>query len=57
MDSVVNLPAHFAVWLASEEADFLKGRFLWANWDISELLERKKEILEQDLLRLDLGGL
>ncbi|KAJ9615905.1 hypothetical protein H2200_001982 [Cladophialophora chaetospira] len=53
----VHLPANFAVWLASDEADFLKGRFLWANWDISELQQRKKEILVQDLLRLDLHGL
>lgn len=57
MVSIVHLPAHFAVWLTSEEADFLKGRFLWANWDILELQEQKKEILEQDLLRLDIGGL
>ncbi|KEF57399.1 uncharacterized protein A1O9_05316 [Exophiala aquamarina CBS 119918] len=53
----VNLPAFFAVWVASDEAEFLKGRFLWANWDISELQQQKKEILDQDLLRLNLYGL
>ncbi|OAP55541.1 hypothetical protein AYL99_10514 [Fonsecaea erecta] len=53
----VDLPAHFAVWLASDEADFTKGRFLWSNWDVEELQQRKAEILEQDLLRLKVDGL
>ncbi|EXJ70976.1 uncharacterized protein A1O5_05969 [Cladophialophora psammophila CBS 110553] len=53
----VNLPAHFAVWLASDEAQFTKGRFLWSNWDVSELQQRKEEILEHDLLRLKVDGL
>ena len=54
---LVNLPAHFAVWLASDEAEFTKGRFLWSNWDVTELQERKAEILERDLLRLKIDGL
>ena len=54
---LVNLPAQFAVWLASDEAELLKGRFLWANWDVSELQQRKKEILDRDLLRLTVAGL
>jgi hypothetical protein len=32
-----NLPGHFAVWAASPEAQFLHGRFVWCNWDITEL--------------------
>ena len=35
--SLVNLPAHFIVWSASPQAEFLHGRFIWANWDINEL--------------------
>ncbi|KAI8958551.1 short chain dehydrogenase [Daldinia sp. FL1419] len=31
------LPAHFMVWLSSPEASFLKGRAVWANWDVEEL--------------------
>jgi hypothetical protein len=31
---LVSLPASFNVWLASPEARFLKGKFLWANWDV-----------------------
>ncbi|KAF1999564.1 NAD(P)-binding protein [Amniculicola lignicola CBS 123094] len=33
----VQLPAHFSVWLASQEAKPLSGRFLFANWDVEEL--------------------
>ncbi|KAB5578062.1 hypothetical protein GE09DRAFT_539178 [Coniochaeta sp. 2T2.1] len=40
----VSLPACFNVWLASPEARFLKGRFLWANWDVDELKARQREI-------------
>ena len=30
----------FCVWCASEEGAFLKGRFVWANWDVYELMTR-----------------
>jgi NAD(P)-dependent dehydrogenase (short-subunit alcohol dehydrogenase family) len=39
------LPADFIVWAASSEAEFLKGRTVWANWDIDELKAKKDEIL------------
>ena len=42
----VVLPGQFAVWLASPEADFLNGRFVWAEWDVDELLEVKDKIKE-----------
>ncbi|KAI9695790.1 MAG: hypothetical protein M1836_006056 [Candelina mexicana] len=52
-----DLPAHFMVWLSSSEAEFLKGRFLWANWDVEELKAKKKEIEGNPiLLTLTLGG-
>ncbi|KAL8364665.1 hypothetical protein RB595_003783 [Gaeumannomyces hyphopodioides] len=31
------LPGSFAVWLASPEARFLHGRFVWASWDVEKL--------------------
>jgi hypothetical protein len=34
---IVKLPGDFAVWAASEEAEFLHGRFVWAKWDVNEL--------------------
>lgn len=51
-----SLPADFAVWLASPEAAFTKGRYLWANWDIEELKDRAGEIEGSGLLRMGLGG-
>lgn len=32
-----DLPGHYAVWAASDEAAFLHGRFIWAGWDVDEL--------------------
>ncbi|KAF5559917.1 reductase [Fusarium napiforme] len=52
----VELPAHFMVWLASEEAAFLKGKFVWTNWDAQELLSRAKEIESTMVLRVILNG-
>lgn len=45
-----NLAASFAVWLCSGQADWAKGRYLSANWDVTELLARKEDILADDLL-------
>jgi NAD(P)-dependent dehydrogenase (short-subunit alcohol dehydrogenase family) len=45
-----DLPASFAVWLCSGQADWAKGRYLSANWDVEELLSRKQTILQDDLL-------
>ncbi len=51
------LPAGFAVWLAaSPDARKLNGKFIWANWDINEVLERIDEIEKRDLLTLTLKG-
>lgn len=53
---LVTLPAHFHVWIASPEAEFLKGRFVWANWDVNELISLAQEIKESMLLRVCLNG-
>lgn len=45
-----NLAASFAVWLCSGTADWAKGRYVSANWDVTELTALKDEILENDLL-------
>ncbi|KAL2831002.1 hypothetical protein BJY01DRAFT_260670 [Aspergillus pseudoustus] len=52
----VQLPAHFLVWLASDEAKFLKGKFVWANWDAQELMAQADEIQQSMLLRVTLNG-
>ncbi len=53
----VLLPGQFAVWLASKEAAFLKGRFVWANWDVRELVGRKGDFeRDAELLTVGLKG-
>jgi NAD(P)-dependent dehydrogenase (short-subunit alcohol dehydrogenase family) len=51
------LPGDFIVWLASDQAEFLRGRFVWANWDVTEMMAMKEKI-EADPLFLapTLGG-
>lgn len=43
----VDLPGRFAVWLASEQAEFLKGRYVFAKWDVEDLV-KNKEAFESD---------
>jgi NAD(P)-dependent dehydrogenase (short-subunit alcohol dehydrogenase family) len=44
------------VWLCQEKAKFMSGRFIAANWSVDDLVERKEEIMKDDLLKLRLGG-
>jgi len=32
------------VYLSSPDAEFLRGRFLWASWDVTELKAMQAEI-------------
>jgi NAD(P)-dependent dehydrogenase (short-subunit alcohol dehydrogenase family) len=46
----------FSVWVSTKAAAFLHGRFVWANWDVEELLERKDEINREGMLKMGLQG-
>ncbi|CEJ86175.1 hypothetical protein VHEMI04030 [[Torrubiella] hemipterigena] len=50
------LSGNFAVWLASPEAAFLKGKTVWANWDVDELKSKTSDIENSNLLSLGLHG-
>ncbi|KAI1804079.1 putative short-chain dehydrogenase [Daldinia bambusicola] len=52
----INLPAHFLVWAASKEAEFLKNKFVFAAWDVDELKARKDEIAQSPELIIGLNG-
>lgn len=52
----VSLPADFTVWLASPEAAFLKGQYVWSNWDVDELKALKEEIANTGILTIGLSG-
>ncbi len=43
-------------WLTSEEAGFLRGRYISCNWDVAELITRKEEIVADNLLTIQLAG-
>lgn len=56
----MSLPAGAAVWLASPEATFLHGRFVWASWDVDELRagELRRRVEEDvNFLRVGIIGL
>lgn len=53
---LVSLPASFNLWLASSEARFLKGKYLWCNWDIEELKNRAEELQAGTELSIGLVG-
>jgi hypothetical protein len=38
------------VWLATEEASFMNGRYMGANWSVDDLMTKEKEIVEKGLL-------
>jgi len=48
------LPADTLVWLTRERREWLAGRYVNVPWDMEELLARKAEIVEKDLLKLKL---
>ncbi|KAK5709174.1 hypothetical protein LTR17_019998 [Elasticomyces elasticus] len=52
----ISLPAGFAVWLASPAASWTGGRFLWAHWDVDELIAMKDEIALGNELVMTLNG-
>lgn len=53
---LADLPGHFLVWLASPEGAFLKGKFLWINWDVDELKAKAEEIAAPNKLVTGLVG-
>lgn len=54
--SVAELVSHFLTWFTSPDADFLKGKFVWANGDVDELKAQSDDIKDSLLLRVLLNG-
>jgi CRISPR/Cas system-associated protein Cas5 (RAMP superfamily) len=42
--------------LASDEGAFLNNKYVWANWDVDELIEKKEQIQESKDLEVFLSG-
>lgn len=47
----MNLAAGTALYLSTPRADFLAGRFVYANWDMEKLEGLKDQIVSEDLLK------
>jgi len=45
------LAAGYCVWLTTEQANFLRGRYSDCTWDVSELVKNAERIVEMDLLK------
>lgn len=45
-----------AVWLATDKAKFMNGRYMGTNWSVDELMEREEEVISQGKLIIDLQG-
>lgn len=43
-------------WLATEQAKFMNGRYMGVTWDVDQLVEREKEIIDKGLLLMELQG-
>ena len=41
------------VWLSSPEAVFLRGKFVWANWDVEELVAIGSQLHEGSEISVD----
>jgi hypothetical protein len=54
--SSADLPGSFIVWLTSPEAKFLRGKYLWCNWDVEELKSRHEELQKPDQLTITMNG-
>ncbi|RDL41956.1 Uncharacterized protein BP5553_01935 [Venustampulla echinocandica] len=52
----IELPASFMVWAASPEAEFLRNKYMWANWDVDELKAQKEELVSSPQLTIGLLG-
>lgn len=51
MHVTAELFGSLSVYLAGSRAEYLRGRFVAAKWDVDELAEHQDEIVKQGLLR------
>ena len=47
----VELAAGTCLYLVSPRADYLRGRYVSANWDLEEVEKHRAQIIERDLLK------
>ncbi|KAK8187284.1 hypothetical protein IWZ00DRAFT_441434 [Phyllosticta capitalensis] len=52
----MELVGGMTVWLATDAARWLSGRYVGVNWDVEELVASKQKVLERDELKVALKG-
>jgi hypothetical protein len=45
------------VWAASHEADFIRNKFVWVNWDVEELKEVIENAEDKQMFTLAVNGM
>ena len=53
---IVDLPAHFLVWLSQPKTKFLNGKLVWSNWDVEELCGQSEKIENSTMLTIGYEG-
>lgn len=43
----IDLPAYSALWLCGSGSTFSRGKFIWANWDMGELLDLEEKVCRE----------
>jgi hypothetical protein len=56
IDLVAELAGAFAVYLTTERAKYLNGKYASVNWDVEELEARSEDIVSKALLTEELKG-
>jgi hypothetical protein len=54
--TIVELPAHFLVWLSQPKTKFLNGKMVWANWDVDELEAKEDGIQRSSIMTMGYTG-
>jgi len=52
LNDTPELAGETMVWLSAEKREWLAGRYVSVNWDMNELLFKKDEIVEKELLKV-----
>ena len=55
MNDDIGLCGGFLTWLTASKRDWLSGRYLNSNWDVTELEGKKDEIVSKDLFKFKMA--
>jgi NAD(P)-dependent dehydrogenase (short-subunit alcohol dehydrogenase family) len=53
---IEDLSGRFMAWLCTSDAQFLKGKYVWANWDVEELKAMASELQSSPKFSTGLNG-